>query len=154
MDVASLNRMAQRASRRRASCAGGGHPAAVASTTTAATVFHDFLVKTFPAETQAGSTIVDVAGGQGDLAWLLCNANKCNAAVLDPLGSGEGRQARRLSLCTENRILLATLIVTNKVSLTCSTSSTSRTSKSVVQKVRMVECTQPCTPRSPPPLLH
>eukprot|EP00729_Bicosta_minor_P006193 gene6193-23356_t len=91
MDVASLNRMAQRASRRRASCAGGGHPAAVASTTTAATVFHDFLVKTFPAETQAGSTIVDVAGGQGDLAWLLCNANKCNAAVLDPLGSGEGQ---------------------------------------------------------------
>jgi hypothetical protein len=45
-------------------------------------VFREFLLTSFCIE--RGGIVLDVAGGKGDLSWLLCNADQIQAVVVDP----------------------------------------------------------------------
>jgi len=47
-------------------------------------VFREFLLKTFGREYLGQGTILDVAGGKGDLSWLLANADGLDSIVVDP----------------------------------------------------------------------
>ena len=53
-------------------------------------IFRDFLIETYsdylltPNEGDSTTTILDVAGGKGDLSWLLCNVDGLNSVVADP----------------------------------------------------------------------
>ncbi|CAE7559528.1 Dnah7 [Symbiodinium sp. KB8] len=45
--------------------------------------FRDFVVRTFEEELRSGP-VLDMAGGKGDLSWLLVNADAADAVVVDP----------------------------------------------------------------------
>ncbi|KAI2496969.1 hypothetical protein MHU86_17554 [Fragilaria crotonensis] len=49
-------------------------------------VFREFLLRTYPTllAGSMGSTILDVAGGKGDLSWLLLNVDRMESIVVDP----------------------------------------------------------------------
>lgn len=47
-------------------------------------VFREFLLQTYSGYLDEGSTLLDVAGGKGDLSWLLSNVDKMNSVVADP----------------------------------------------------------------------
>jgi hypothetical protein len=43
--------------------------------------FREFIIKNFEIK---GRLVLDVAGGKGDLSWLLCNIDGANSVVVDP----------------------------------------------------------------------
>ncbi|KAL9188325.1 hypothetical protein ACHAXT_006703 [Thalassiosira profunda] len=47
-------------------------------------VLRDFLLRNFPASLTPRSTILDVAGGRGDLSWILRNIDGIDAIIADP----------------------------------------------------------------------
>lgn len=47
-------------------------------------VFRDFLLETYGEYLDKNSTILDVAGGKGDLSWLLVNVDRIDSVVVDP----------------------------------------------------------------------
>ena len=47
-------------------------------------VFRKFLIDTYGSHLEKGSTVLDVAGGKGDLSWLLMNVDRLNSVVVDP----------------------------------------------------------------------
>ena len=48
-------------------------------------VFREFLHRTYGDYLKApGAVILDVAGGKGDLSWVLCNVDRLNSVVIDP----------------------------------------------------------------------
>ncbi|CAE8679789.1 unnamed protein product, partial [Polarella glacialis] len=46
--------------------------------------FRDFVLQTFSREELQSGAVLDVAGGKGDLSWILVNADGINAVVVDP----------------------------------------------------------------------
>ena len=46
--------------------------------------FRDFLLKTYGLEYLRQGVVLDVAGGKGDLSWLLQNVDQVESVVLDP----------------------------------------------------------------------
>ncbi len=70
-----------------------------ASRKTRVYVFRDFLIRTYgeylrkpqssivSSDDTSSSFVLDVAGGKGDLSWLLCNVDDIPSIVLDPRGS-------------------------------------------------------------------
>jgi hypothetical protein len=53
-----------------------------ASRKTRVYIFREFVMKNYPLE--PGSVVLDVAGGKGDLSWLLGNVDSLNSIVVDP----------------------------------------------------------------------
>lgn len=47
-------------------------------------VLRDFLQRNFPASLTSRSTILDVAGGRGDLSWILRNVDRIDSIIADP----------------------------------------------------------------------
>jgi hypothetical protein len=47
-------------------------------------VFREFLLRTYGAHLSKGSIVLDVAGGKGDLSWLLTNVDDLDSVVADP----------------------------------------------------------------------
>ena len=47
-------------------------------------IFREFLVDTYGEYLSKGSTVLDVAGGKGDLSWLLTNVDGFDSVVADP----------------------------------------------------------------------
>jgi hypothetical protein len=47
-------------------------------------VFREFLLRTYGAYLSTGSIVLDVAGGKGDLSWLLTNVDDLDSVVADP----------------------------------------------------------------------
>ena len=54
-------------------------------------IFREFLIETYgdylsqgSSTTTTAATVLDVAGGKGDLSWLLCNVDDINSVVADP----------------------------------------------------------------------
>jgi hypothetical protein len=47
-------------------------------------VYRDFLLSTFPQLTTSCKNVLDVAGGRGDLSWLLHNIDGINSIIVDP----------------------------------------------------------------------
>ena len=54
--------------------------------------FREWLARTYGA--LAGTVVLDVAGGKGDLAWLLANADGADAVVADPRLTDHSKVAR------------------------------------------------------------
>jgi len=54
-----------------------------ASRKTRVYIFHEFVKKLYP-NIPSGSVILDIAGGKGDLSWLLKNIDDWNSIVIDP----------------------------------------------------------------------
>eukprot|EP00756_Hemistasia_phaeocysticola_P052566 Hpha_TRINITY_DN27820_c0_g1::TRINITY_DN27820_c0_g1_i1::g.194065::m.194065 len=46
--------------------------------------FREFVLRNFSAELKEGAPVLDVAGGRGDLSWVLTNADGVDAVVVDP----------------------------------------------------------------------
>ena len=46
--------------------------------------FRDFLLQTYGTYLAKGSVVLDVAGGKGDLSWLLTNVDELDSVVADP----------------------------------------------------------------------
>ncbi|CAJ1343961.1 unnamed protein product [Effrenium voratum] len=55
--------------------------------------FRDFVLRHF-ADADAPLTVLDVAGGKGDLSWLLVNADHVDAVVVDPRKTDHSKIAR------------------------------------------------------------
>ena len=55
-----------------------------ASRKTRVYVFREFLLQTYANYLREGDTILDVAGGKGDLSWLLRNFDNIDSVVVDP----------------------------------------------------------------------
>ena len=69
-------------------------------------VFRDFLLSTFPhlassSSSDAACNILDVAGGRGDLSWILHNIDGINSIIADP------RMPNHKSLIKSTEFLLA-----------------------------------------------
>lgn len=47
-------------------------------------VLRDFLLRNYSSSLVMGSTILDVAGGKGDLSWILRNFDGINSIIADP----------------------------------------------------------------------
>lgn len=47
-------------------------------------VFREFLLRTYGAYLSKDSVVLDVAGGKGDLSWLLTNVDELDSVVADP----------------------------------------------------------------------
>lgn len=47
-------------------------------------VFHDFLTSTYEIDYLRDGVVLDVAGGKGDLSWLLRNLHQVDSVVADP----------------------------------------------------------------------
>lgn len=47
-------------------------------------VFREFLLQTYGSYLSKDTVVLDVAGGKGDLSWLLQNVDGCRSIVLDP----------------------------------------------------------------------
>jgi hypothetical protein len=47
-------------------------------------VFREFLLETYGTYLSAGDIVLDVAGGKGDLSWILCNVDDIQSVVVDP----------------------------------------------------------------------
>jgi hypothetical protein len=57
-------------------------------------VFHEFLVSTYGIGYLRRGTVLDVAGGKGDLSWLLENLSRVQSVVLDPRTTSDGHWIR------------------------------------------------------------
>lgn len=47
-------------------------------------IFRDFVVKKYAQHLEPGDVVLDVAGGKGDLSWLLRNVDGLDSVVVDP----------------------------------------------------------------------
>jgi hypothetical protein len=47
-------------------------------------IFREFLLDTYATYLSAGDIVLDVAGGKGDLSWILCNVDDIQSVVMDP----------------------------------------------------------------------
>eukprot|EP00571_Detonula_confervacea_P007240 CAMPEP_0172329958 /NCGR_PEP_ID=MMETSP1058-20130122/61151_1 /TAXON_ID=83371 /ORGANISM="Detonula confervacea, Strain CCMP 353" /LENGTH=319 /DNA_ID=CAMNT_0013047153 /DNA_START=188 /DNA_END=1147 /DNA_ORIENTATION=+ len=47
-------------------------------------VLRDFLFRTYPSSLARDCTVLDVAGGRGDLSWILRNVDGVNSIIADP----------------------------------------------------------------------
>jgi hypothetical protein len=47
-------------------------------------IFREFLLDTYGTYLSPGDIVLDVAGGKGDLSWILCNVDDFQSVVMDP----------------------------------------------------------------------
>jgi hypothetical protein len=47
-------------------------------------IFREFVLQTYATYLSPGDTILDIAGGKGDLSWILHNVDSMNSIVIDP----------------------------------------------------------------------
>lgn len=64
--------------------------------------FRSFLLKTYPEQLTLGSSLLDVAGGKGDLSWILLNVDGLNPIVCDPRVTKHTHLLRGVSFLLEN----------------------------------------------------
>jgi hypothetical protein len=47
-------------------------------------VLRDFILRNYPSSLATGSSVLDVAGGKGDLSWILRNFDGVDSIIVDP----------------------------------------------------------------------
>jgi hypothetical protein len=65
-------------------------------------VFRQFLLHTYRDYLEEGCTVLDVAGGKGDLSWLLANVDKINSVVVDPRITKQQHLVRSVEFLKQN----------------------------------------------------
>ena len=81
-------------------------------------VFREFLLQTYgiqdddetpksPSLLKKGDVILDVAGGKGDLSWLLCNVDDVHSVIVDPRPSKSDHLLRSVAYLRNHPELIA-----------------------------------------------